>query len=1168
MPSHPSPTTASTINYPQSTPSLYIPRQLPDSSNSSSPLNDVLSTPRDDQRIDQGRGGRPVKGKTGGAKVTSRPSNIRVRDGRSSPFTNMREGDTTEELLDIDYIASELSLSSSRPPTLPSTINNKFSRSRLPILPPPPLRSNSVQPTNTLALAQAHGITADQFEEAKQQVMRFLRADNASTLAQSDDKGKGRAIISRSISRASSDTPSELLAPLSLSSRNTSPAGITADSNYATGSTSNFDASTSTSVRDLAMVSPQNSRGVKSRPSLEEMAERSARKQNPRSGASASKRDHDLREWAEAGGDQDYSSDELEDLPGDRRGHRQRYAADENKHCLPTFGDRQMASSSSFATTITTSPDTPFNSSPARSRYQGRSQPSPLHPTPKSARGMMERFMDDRAMAEGVELPIRVPASPAPPKGIRPSVLFSPDVARLLRNELEELGANSVLRPKRTVEYDDVEDADMVRVYLYRSNIRRFGVHLLIICFLYDQVTHLHSSPHRLVQSYDQEYTPGLSAVKRAREGANEGSDSLKRSRWASEDKRDRSPCPSTTPVSLRAQSFGDSSPPISERALSSTEGTGFGTISHPSITVHPHSAHDYQYQPTSSVTSSSPVSSMHSQSDYAPTPDRSLANQSYLTLSSYDANVPTLAIAPKQRKPSSKRSEYSIDNYQKPSWSYAALIGQAIFSTEDSKISLADVYTFIMASYPYYKKGDSGWQNSIRHNLSLNDCFIKTARGPNNPGKGCLWAVSPGCEEQFVDGGFVKKGAGHAKRAKKERKDALGGSKALTRSSKVRGDSIPRSEKESSPAGSNVSFLSSSPNGIDDQLRPYSTSRPPLLPAFSSSVHPPTLVRSPSVPIATASGQLVFSPAKTEIEDDGEEVVAKVVARAPRTKRRATSTNLVSSSTTAPSLIRRSTIAAVSTPASPPTSVYTRLAGPYRPIASSADNRRALALLASPEPAGIIAASSAAFGAAVPTQGSAHDVFSQAGQRAAFLPAFNVFPSVASHRTRQRTSEASDFALASPGYSRSPVSSMRNSAPEASLSMADPEKKRVASNDSSNSASGGSNSASPKSTTSNARPFGVRHHLPIVAALAEAASKTPPRLSAASSTHARARSNHHHFTPARAAGGPAMVGASPGWNSWGDNYGDLAAELENFGGAEGGGGLNVSPHTRSYAAW
>ncbi|TNY23160.1 hypothetical protein DMC30DRAFT_331870, partial [Rhodotorula diobovata] len=98
-------------------------------------------------------------------------------------------------------------------------------------------------------------------------------------------------------------------------------------------------------------------------------------------------------------------------------------------------------------------------------------------------------------------------------------------------------------------------------------------------------------------------------------------------------------------------------------------------------------------------------------------------------------------------------------DPNAKPRYSYAALIGQALFSTADHKMALADIYQWIMGAYPYFKKDDAGWQNSIRHNLSLNQCFIKTARGPDNPGKGCLWAIKPGTEDQFVDGDFVRKG-------------------------------------------------------------------------------------------------------------------------------------------------------------------------------------------------------------------------------------------------------------------------------------------------------------------------------------------------------------------------------------------------------------------------
>lgn len=103
----------------------------------------------------------------------------------------------------------------------------------------------------------------------------------------------------------------------------------------------------------------------------------------------------------------------------------------------------------------------------------------------------------------------------------------------------------------------------------------------------------------------------------------------------------------------------------------------------------------------------------------------------------------------------------FKRDRNAKPPYSYAALIGQAIMSTHNNRISLADIYNYIQDNYPFYKKEDAGWQNSIRHNLSLNDCFVKTPRADGDaPGKGSLWCIVPGREDQFVNGNFIKRGA------------------------------------------------------------------------------------------------------------------------------------------------------------------------------------------------------------------------------------------------------------------------------------------------------------------------------------------------------------------------------------------------------------------------
>lgn len=79
---------------------------------------------------------------------------------------------------------------------------------------------------------------------------------------------------------------------------------------------------------------------------------------------------------------------------------------------------------------------------------------------------------------------------------------------------------------------------------------------------------------------------------------------------------------------------------------------------------------------------------------------------------------------------------------YQKPAGSYASLITKALKECESGKMTLAGIYEWIKNNYPYYQSAEAAWQNSIRHNLSLNKCFKKVPRPADEPGKGGFWAL------------------------------------------------------------------------------------------------------------------------------------------------------------------------------------------------------------------------------------------------------------------------------------------------------------------------------------------------------------------------------------------------------------------------------------------
>lgn len=79
----------------------------------------------------------------------------------------------------------------------------------------------------------------------------------------------------------------------------------------------------------------------------------------------------------------------------------------------------------------------------------------------------------------------------------------------------------------------------------------------------------------------------------------------------------------------------------------------------------------------------------------------------------------------------------------RRPHVSYAELITLAIESSQKQMLTLKEIYVWIAEKYPYFNNHKIGWQNSIRHNLSLNRSFYKVPRAEGSRGKGSYWKIN-----------------------------------------------------------------------------------------------------------------------------------------------------------------------------------------------------------------------------------------------------------------------------------------------------------------------------------------------------------------------------------------------------------------------------------------
>ena len=201
-----------------------------------------------------------------------------------------------------------------------------------------------------------------------------------------------------------------------------------------------------------------------------------------------------------------------------------------------------------------------------------------------------------------------------------------------------------------------------------------------------------------------------------------------------------------------------------------------------------------------------------------------------------------------------------------KPDLSYAALVGRAILSSPDHRLTLQEIYDWITIVYPHYKRGETTWMNSIRHVLSTTVCFRKVPRD-RAVGR-TLWAIWEEDLPCFKDGGFKKHLCKEYANSSEGKEKVTGGSKAKPRVRKrVDDDDIIDGRKAKRVKKDQAANYSSEPSSISGPLSshllfPPTRPTPHHQPYYQSCISQPQILPAemifPPLPATAAFNRVV----------------------------------------------------------------------------------------------------------------------------------------------------------------------------------------------------------------------------------------------------------------------------------------------------------------------
>uniref|UniRef100_A0A6P6YJL9 Forkhead box protein F1-B-like n=1 Tax=Dermatophagoides pteronyssinus TaxID=6956 RepID=A0A6P6YJL9_DERPT len=113
------------------------------------------------------------------------------------------------------------------------------------------------------------------------------------------------------------------------------------------------------------------------------------------------------------------------------------------------------------------------------------------------------------------------------------------------------------------------------------------------------------------------------------------------------------------------------------------------------------------------------------------------------------------------QEVTTTKKNGSNARRAEKPPYSYIALIVMAIQQSQTKRMTLSEIYHYLQQKFSFFRGTYQGWKNSVRHNLSLNECFIKLPKNIGRPGKGHYWTIDPASEFMFEEGSYRRRPRG-----------------------------------------------------------------------------------------------------------------------------------------------------------------------------------------------------------------------------------------------------------------------------------------------------------------------------------------------------------------------------------------------------------------------